>query len=165
MSEFYAKEPNEDKIKMIRQKDVVNYQDKIFDHMENLRDKSGNVSFRCGVTEFIYVLIRDHINTGIIENILLKHINGKKNKYTNGWLAKYSNYVAEKLKEKGYDPIQLKPIQHLFGISRPEELFLVEQDCGDSRHYSVSEEIPDKTKHKSYCKISLKDVEWVSLED
>jgi len=158
MSEFYANESDDDKIKMIKQKDVANFQNKIFDHMENLRDKSGNVSFRCGITEFIYVLIRDHINVGIIENILLKHINGKKNKYTNGWLAKYSNYVAEKLKEKGYDPIQ-------FRIRRPEELFLVEQDCGDSRHYSVSEEIPDKTKHKSYCKISLKDVEWVSLED
>jgi hypothetical protein len=158
MSEFYSNESDEDRLKMITRKDVSNTKDKILDHMEKLRNKSGNISFRCGITEFIYVLVRDHMKISDIENLLLKHVNGKKNIYTNGWLAKYSNYVAERLKEKGYENIQ-------FGIRRPEEVFLVEQDCGDSIHYSISEKIPDKIKHKKYCKISLKDVEWISLED
>lgn len=63
-----------------------------------MRKKSGNINYTDKLTAFLYILMRDSVTPGRIEEILINHIDEAEQEYTNGWLAKYANYVAERLK-------------------------------------------------------------------
>lgn len=73
-------------------------QEEINKHMEQIRQRSGNITIDCKLTSFLYTLMRDHVQPGIIEEIMLNHIGEETVSYSNGWLALYAQDVAKRLK-------------------------------------------------------------------
>lgn len=69
-------------------------------HMEQICKRSGEVTIKDPLVEFLYILMRDHLPVGTIEEIVMKHVRGTKTVYSNGWLAEYAQDVAVRLKEK-----------------------------------------------------------------
>lgn len=66
-----------------------------------LRELSGSVDSDRPLVNFLYILMRDHLPVGTVEEILKYHIlncKDKKSQFTNGWLAEYAKYVANNLK-------------------------------------------------------------------
>jgi hypothetical protein len=69
-------------------------------HMKRMRNRSGAVMNNSKLVGFLYILMRDHLTPGTLEKIMIDHIDYQDNKvyYTNGWLAKYSEDIAKRLK-------------------------------------------------------------------
>ena len=66
-------------------------------HIEKLRKRSGNVRIKDKLTSFLYDLMRDHLTPGKVESILL-NCRIPDVTYTNGWLARYAEDVAKRLR-------------------------------------------------------------------
>jgi cobalamin biosynthesis protein CobT len=67
---------------------------------EILKDLSGHVEYNDQLTCFIYLLMRDHLTPGDIQQILSESIHQEgefSNTFTNGYLAKYAHHVALRL--------------------------------------------------------------------
>ena len=64
----------------------------------NLSNESGNIVIKNKLASFIYVLLRDYITPGKIEDIISNNTSNKRVKYSNGWLAKYAENIANRLK-------------------------------------------------------------------
>jgi hypothetical protein len=65
-----------------------------------LRQESGVVKYSDTLTDFLYELLRDHVTPGDVQIILAHALEDKKHNpvvYSNGWLAEYAHYVAEKI--------------------------------------------------------------------
>jgi len=62
-----------------------------------LRVRSGEVNVECRLTSFLYTLMRDHLPPGTVEE-LVRGSNDPDVAYTNGWLAKYAEDLAKRLK-------------------------------------------------------------------
>lgn len=62
-----------------------------------MRERSGNIRIDNSLVEFIYILVRDHLPLGVIEDILSENVCGAPVLYTNGWLARYAQDVAIRL--------------------------------------------------------------------
>jgi hypothetical protein len=69
------------------------------DHMRKIRKQSGEINSNDKLTCFMYLLGRDHLPLGIIEEIMLK-IQDKdmEIEYSNGWLAQYAQNISSRLK-------------------------------------------------------------------
>lgn len=61
--------------------------------------RSGSVNDKDPLVTFLYILMRDHLPTGIVEEIVEKHTYHDGMTYTNGWLAEYAQDLAERLKK------------------------------------------------------------------
>ncbi len=72
----------------------------VMNEIDKMRERSGFVTIDCKLTSFLYTLIRDYVQPGDIENIMLNHISDEPTLYTNGWLAKYAEDIANRLKQK-----------------------------------------------------------------
>lgn len=66
--------------------------------MDQIRVRSGSVTIDCKLTSFLYTLMRDHVQPGDIEEIMLNHISDDTVEYSNGWLARYAEDIAQRLK-------------------------------------------------------------------
>lgn len=75
--------------------------------MVELRKDSGEVDYPAEdwLTTFCYLLLRDATSAGVLESIVreieedrLKEAGDPMNRYTNGWLAKYARYLADRLR-------------------------------------------------------------------
>lgn len=66
---------------------------------EELRARSGTVRLHGKLISFLYVLMRDYLPAGDVE-MLVRDSQDSDIVYTNGWLAKYANDLAERLKDK-----------------------------------------------------------------
>jgi hypothetical protein len=70
-------------------------------HMKRLRELSGSVQSNDAVICFLYLLARDHLPTGVIEQLLIDAKSATADHdgalYTNGYLAQYAAYVAQQL--------------------------------------------------------------------
>ena len=67
-----------------------------------MRKRSGSVDSSDPLVGFIYILARDHLTPGVIERIMENQVEpsrGQDVQFTNGYLARYSEDVAERLKE------------------------------------------------------------------
>lgn len=66
---------------------------------ENVRiaSVSGEVNINSKLVSFLYELMRDHLPPGVIEEIVRNSQESNVN-YCNGWLAKYSEYLANRLR-------------------------------------------------------------------
>ena len=70
---------------------------------QTLRKVSGNIIFDNSMTAFLYLLMRDHLPVGKIEGIIRQIEKGRKDPndssilYSNGWLAQYAEYCANRL--------------------------------------------------------------------
>ena len=67
---------------------------------DELRERSGEVDDTDPLVEFLYALMRDHLAPGAIEQIMNEQVmgGGIVSRYTNGWLAKYAQDLAGRLK-------------------------------------------------------------------
>lgn len=64
---------------------------------EALRQRSGIVNINSKLVSFLYELMRDHLPTGVVEE-LVRRSEDPDVYYTNGWLAKYAEDLANRLK-------------------------------------------------------------------
>jgi hypothetical protein len=87
----------EDYLNAMEKDKVSKGKDPTMSYMDKIRQDSGEVTLKDKLTCFLYVLMRDHVVPGKLEDILLKQVTGKEILYTNGWLAKYANYMAKRL--------------------------------------------------------------------
>jgi hypothetical protein len=68
-------------------------------HNMELRKISGEIDINSKLVSFLYTLMRDHLTPGVIEELVRDAQCGDGDCfYTNGWLAKYADYLANKLK-------------------------------------------------------------------
>ena len=74
------------------------------DMMFELRERSGNYKTTSRLVAFLYELMRDEVPTGVVERIL-QSTPRLNYGLTNGYLAKYSEYVAERLLLSSEEPI------------------------------------------------------------
>lgn len=64
---------------------------------DDLKKYSGNVKIDDKLTSFLYELMRDHVTPGKVEDLVRKsQISDAE--YTNGFLARYAEYLSNKLK-------------------------------------------------------------------
>lgn len=63
-----------------------------------MRRESGRVNSDSKLVEFFYLLLRDYLPAGEVEEIMNK-ITGEETQYTNGWLAKLAENIATRLTE------------------------------------------------------------------
>ena len=68
-------------------------------YMLKMRERSGDVHIDDLLTSFLYELMRDHVTPGTVEQIMLNTTESKVT-YSNGWLARYANDVANRLCRK-----------------------------------------------------------------
>jgi hypothetical protein len=64
-----------------------------------IREASGEVDGDSNFQCFLYLLIRDHVPPGKVASTLRQVQEGKDTEwtYSNGWLAKYAEYVEDQL--------------------------------------------------------------------
>lgn len=68
--------------------------------MGRMREASGRVTSTDPLVSFLYILLRDHLTPGKLEDILLAQgPHSGESVYSNGWLANYCKNIAERLKE------------------------------------------------------------------
>lgn len=65
-----------------------------------LRKRSGTVKINSKLVSFLYELMRDHLPTGTVEEIVRASEQESEVIYTNGWLAQYAEDLANRLKDK-----------------------------------------------------------------
>jgi hypothetical protein len=71
-------------------------------HHVRMHERSGVVRSADPLVAFLYVVLRDHIQPGTIENIMLNHVEYTTGQsvYSNGWLAAYAQDLASRLRSK-----------------------------------------------------------------
>lgn len=77
---------------------------------EEMRRLSGEVDDASGLVAFLYVLMRDHLTPGVLEEIHDNHVaiaSGKVQNYVNGWLSRYAQDLARRLTVGDTDAVQL----------------------------------------------------------
>lgn len=62
-----------------------------------MRKASGSVTDERKLVGFLYTLARDHLTTGQLEAIMEQVEIPGRWEFTNGWLAKWAQHVAERL--------------------------------------------------------------------
>lgn len=71
-----------------------------------LRIDSGSVDIDSKLVDFLYTLMRDHLSAGVVEALVTEAQLGREsnqveiNQYSNGWLAKYAENLANRLLDK-----------------------------------------------------------------
>ena len=70
------------------------------DKIDYLREQSGHVTIDSHLVSFLYELIRDHLPAGVVEKIVQESEYNSNIIYTNGWLAKYAENLANRLSNK-----------------------------------------------------------------
>jgi len=77
-----------------------------------MRASSGRVDDFRPVVTFLYELARDHIPTGVLENLIDHAVKAAEpndegergpTMFTNGWLARWAQYVANRFEDAVYD--------------------------------------------------------------
>jgi hypothetical protein len=79
--------------------------DKSLDKVNNENNKgvyirSGKVMFNDPLTSFLYDLMRDHLPTSTVEQLVRNALPPVDCHFTNGWLANYANDLAKRLQQK-----------------------------------------------------------------
>jgi hypothetical protein len=71
-------------------------------HMEDMRKRSGNIVSDRKLVSFIYLLLRDYLPAADVEKAAMDSCyeeDAKDTQFTNGWLAKYAEDLANRLIE------------------------------------------------------------------
>src|SRR5574342_348082 len=65
---------------------------------KRLREASGNVVYSDALTVFLYLLMRNDLPAGKVEELVLEAVSTSEDiQFTNGWLAQYASNLAEEL--------------------------------------------------------------------
>lgn len=67
---------------------------------EALRERSGTVRINSRLVSFLYELMRDYLTPGKIEEIIRSSEKDPDVLYTNGWLARYAEDLANRLQDQ-----------------------------------------------------------------
>lgn len=67
--------------------------------MRQLAERSGNVQADDALVCFLYLLMRDHLPGGVVEQLAMDACKAADAKYTNGWVAKYAIDLASRLRD------------------------------------------------------------------
>jgi len=70
-------------------------------HMTELARRSGDVHTDDALVCFLYLLMRDHLPGGVVEQLAMDACKAADAKYTNGWVAKYAIDLADRLRAPG----------------------------------------------------------------
>jgi hypothetical protein len=70
------------------------------EHNEALRKRSGRIDSIEPVVSFLYELMRDHLPAGTVERIVRNSLGADRTTFTNGYLAKYAEDLADRLREE-----------------------------------------------------------------
>ena len=62
-----------------------------------MRYKSGEIDDERALVCFFYLLARDHLPMGIIEEVVQTSLDFSKNQYTNGWIAQWAQDVTDRM--------------------------------------------------------------------
>ena len=76
------------------------YEDTVTDYFNRtMRMKSGKYNSDDALISFLYILGRDHLPLGVIEEIMRKDVEAVAGEvmYTNGWLAEWAEDVAARI--------------------------------------------------------------------
>lgn len=65
--------------------------------MVTLRERSGSVTIDSRLVSFLYELMRDHLPAGVVGEIVLASEDESTITYSNGWLARYAEDLANRL--------------------------------------------------------------------
>ena len=65
---------------------------------KRLREASGSVNSKSKVVSFMYLLGRDHLPLGTIEEIMMQCKTDEITEFSNGWLADYAKDIAKRLR-------------------------------------------------------------------
>lgn len=68
------------------------------DKTDSLRERSGHIAINSRLVSFLYELMRDHLPSGEVEALVQQSEDESNITYTNGWLAKYAEDLANRLK-------------------------------------------------------------------
>ena len=63
-----------------------------------IRKRSGEVNSSDRLVTFLYLILRDHILPGDIEEVL-RNVSDHESEFSNGWLAEYAKDIAERLRQ------------------------------------------------------------------
>lgn len=64
-----------------------------------IHERSGKVTSNNKLVSFLYILLRDHVLPGDMENIMKNHVpTAQPTSFSNGWLAEYAKDLTERLK-------------------------------------------------------------------
>lgn len=89
---------------------------------EKLRALSGTIQIKSRLVSFLYDLLRDHLTTGELEELLQDSTNETVS-YTNGFLAQYAQYVANELCSPNFQVGVPKEGTHVVGAIAKDVLF------------------------------------------
>lgn len=67
------------------------------EHTRELRERSGHVVINSYLVGFLYTLMRDHLTISDVEMLVRDSEEESTCTYTNGWLAKYAEDLANRL--------------------------------------------------------------------
>jgi len=68
---------------------------------DKLRERSGHIVSDDKLVSFLYILLRDHLPSADVEEIVREHTSNNEMLFTNGWLAEYAKDIAGRLKREG----------------------------------------------------------------
>jgi len=132
---------------------------------KSLREESGMVVFSDPLTSFLYQLMRDEVPCGTVEKIVQDVISegseeGEEILYTNGYLAKYANNLAELIKNSG--KVKLKNALDNIFITEEERIKKEVQKVQKTRVLKNLEEKINNMKAKAVDKDGIK---MVTIDD
>lgn len=66
---------------------------------EHIRKASGEVGDERPLVSFLYILARDYLPIGVIEEIIVEHLIVAEpgSEFTNGWMANWAQNLADRL--------------------------------------------------------------------
>lgn len=100
---------------------------------DKLRKRSGEVNSYDKLTDFLYILMRDHLPLGTVEKIYQEHITHEKQcQFCNGYLASYAKDLAKRLKYNELD-LMLNEIK-TYVKSKNEIIYFEIIDIGYTHH-------------------------------
>jgi hypothetical protein len=82
---------------------MANYPLKRSEHNTELRLRCGEININGCLVSFLYELMRDHLHASVVEKLVECSMEPDV-AYTNGWLARYAEDLAKRLR----DPVSRK---------------------------------------------------------
>lgn len=65
----------------------------------SIRERSGSINSKDRLVTFLYLLLRDHLSAGTVEEIM-KQLSSDESCFCNGWTAQHAMDIAERLKNE-----------------------------------------------------------------
>lgn len=130
------------------------------ERVEDLRKKSGEVSYSDPLTTFFYLLMRNELAAGKVEELVRESVDcAEECLFTNGWLAHYANNLAEDVKNARVTQLQ-KALDQAFTFTEVENREQAKQEEQDE----IKEKLKNASSGKSFGDDELEKLEQQLIE-